>query len=345
MAKQIAADLGARVAPRLVEKDAVLPDGGEPEVRRVTADRVHPCPRGHERRRRVEPERAAAAVLADRAADRRELGPEVARRERAARLLRPADVVDAVERDEVEKGLGLGPVDEREKTDRKCEDGSAEAHPAHHTLHRRCHRPGAGASWQRAAAVRRPRMQGREHARHAGTDEEPRLARVDGRGAARPRAADLRPASPPVGPTRRPRRSTLPARRDPGGHRRRSQCRVHRVHRVRSHVEDRRAGGPAPRRRDGVRERDRGDERLRRLWPVARRRRHRGHGEPAARRGRGRRARRSDRRRRRPVPRHPPRARPGIPIPPCPITGPARRRGCSCATISARDSPSSRRVG
>jgi hypothetical protein len=130
------------------------------------------------------------------------------------------------------------------------------------------------------------------------------LACADRRGAARARPADLRPASSPLGPSARPRRPALSSRRDPGGHRQRSQRRLHGVHRVRSHVQARRPRGPAAARRDGVRERHRGDERVGRLRPDARGGGNRRHRRSTSRQGGRRGPRRPDRRRRRPVPRH-----------------------------------------
>src|SRR4029077_5354640 len=97
-----------RVAPGLVEEDAVLPDRGQAEVRGVAAHRVDARARGQEGRRGVHAERAAAQILAERALERRELEAEIVARQRAARLLRPAQVVDAVERDVVEDRRGGG---------------------------------------------------------------------------------------------------------------------------------------------------------------------------------------------------------------------------------------------
>src|SRR5437868_15398442 len=45
---ELAPDLRAGVPPRLVEEDAIPPHGGEPEFRRVAADRVHAGTGGHE---------------------------------------------------------------------------------------------------------------------------------------------------------------------------------------------------------------------------------------------------------------------------------------------------------
>ena len=159
-------------------------------------------------------------------------------------------------------------------------------------------------------------------------DEEPRLARPDRRGAARARAADLRPAPSPVGRRDRPASSratcwTRSWRTSSGGHNIVSTVFIECGAMFKPDgPEALRAG-----RRDRVRERHRGDERLRPLRPDARRGRDRRHRRPApGRRGR-RRARRADRGGRRPLPRHPRSARRGTPTRRCPTTAPVPPQG------------------
>ena len=160
--------------------------------------------------------------------------------------------------------------------------------------------------------------------------EEPRLARADRRGAARARAADLRPAPPPLGPAdrracARATCSTRSWRTSRGGHNVVSTVFIECGAMFKpTGPEALRAG-----RRDRVRERHRGHERLRPLRPDAHRRRHRRHRRPAPGRCGGRRARRADRRRRRPLPRHPPRRGLGRRPRPSRTTAPTRARACS----------------
>jgi hypothetical protein len=95
----------------------------------MTADREHSGAGRHERCRGVEPERAIPTVIADRAADGCELGPEIVLREGPAGLLGPADVVDAVEGDEIEEGLAVNRVVEAEESDDERDGESGETHP------------------------------------------------------------------------------------------------------------------------------------------------------------------------------------------------------------------------
>jgi len=73
---------------------------------------------GHEGGARVDAVGAPARVLAEGARDGRELLAEIAPGERPTRLLQPADVVDAVEGDEVEQcGRRPGAQDEGAERD------------------------------------------------------------------------------------------------------------------------------------------------------------------------------------------------------------------------------------
>ena len=69
----------------------------------MAADRVHPGPRGEKRRARVDAVGASTQILAERAFHDGELGAEILAPELATRLLSPADVIDAVERNVVEQ--------------------------------------------------------------------------------------------------------------------------------------------------------------------------------------------------------------------------------------------------
>src|SRR5215813_1708789 len=102
-APEIGRDLRAWIPPGLIKEDAVAPYCGQPEGGRVAADRVHPGARRKKRRARVDPVRASLEILAERAFHDGKLGAQIVASELAARLLRPADVVDTVERDIVEQ--------------------------------------------------------------------------------------------------------------------------------------------------------------------------------------------------------------------------------------------------
>src|SRR5207244_6948020 len=106
---------------------------GEAGVRPGPAERVHLGPGRHERGGRIDTERAFTAILADRTLDRRELDAEIAPHERAPGLLRPANVVDAIERDEIEDALRLGASRDRDHTQRERQERDACRHRA--TLH------------------------------------------------------------------------------------------------------------------------------------------------------------------------------------------------------------------
>src|SRR5262249_12831054 len=140
---EVGTHLRAWIAPGLIEEDAVLPDGGEAEVGRIAAHGVDPRSRRQERRRGIDPVGAAPGVLAERALDHRELGPEILAREQPARLLSgPADVVDAVEGDVVEErrrarasraGEETG-QHERQRGPATERSGTGRRHPAYDTL-------------------------------------------------------------------------------------------------------------------------------------------------------------------------------------------------------------------
>ena len=115
-------------------------------------------------------------------------------------------------------------------------------------------------------------------------------------------ARDRRSAPSSVGP----RRAPIPARPVARRHRQRSQHHAKRLCRMRLDVPRRRAGGDEAGRRNRIRQRHGGDERERTVRQEPAVRRHCRARRPAPRRRRGARAGGGDRRRRRPLPRHPP---------------------------------------
>src|SRR5262245_29824788 len=129
---EVAARLRARIAPGLVQENAVLPHGGQPEAGRVSTNGVDPGPRGKKGRRRVDSVWAPAQVLAKGAFDGRELEAEIVACQRPARLFRPADIVDTVERHVVEQRGGVGAARQREQTERQGQGAPDDTRAARH---------------------------------------------------------------------------------------------------------------------------------------------------------------------------------------------------------------------
>src|SRR5581483_1234090 len=80
---EVGAGFRARIAPRLVEEDAIVHDGGEAELRAIAAHGVDGGAGRDEGRRGVHPEGTAPPVVVERALDLPELDGEVVARDRA----------------------------------------------------------------------------------------------------------------------------------------------------------------------------------------------------------------------------------------------------------------------